>query len=57
MTNGSIWKLLLRFSVPMAIGLLFQQLYNTVDAIVVGKFVGTDALAGLAAAHRTYSIF
>ena len=47
MTNGSIWKLLLRFSVPMAIGLLFQQLYNTVDAVVVGNFVGKEALAAV----------
>ena len=47
MTNGSIWKLLLRFAVPMAIGLLFQQLYNTVDAVVVGNFVGKEALAAV----------
>ena len=47
MTNGSIWKLLLRFAVPMAIGLLFQQLYNTVDAVVVGNFDGKEALAAV----------
>ena len=47
MTRGVIWKQLLEFSVPMAIGLLFQQLYNTVDTLVVGRFVGTEALAAV----------
>lgn len=47
MTSGSIWKLLITFALPMAAGLLFQQLYNTVDTIVVGKFVGKEALAAV----------
>lgn len=47
MTTGSIWKLLLSFSVPLLIGNLFQQLYNTVDSLVVGNFVGTEALAAV----------
>lgn len=47
MTEGVIWKQLLQFAVPMAIGLLFQQLYNTVDAVVVGNFVGKEALAAV----------
>ncbi len=47
MTRGVIWKQLLEFSIPMAIGLLFQQLYNTVDTIVVGRFVGKEALAAV----------
>lgn len=47
MTQGVIWKQLLSFSVPMAIGLIFQQLYNTVDTIVVGRFVGREALAAV----------
>ena len=47
MTSGVIWKQLLEFSIPMAIGLLFQQLYNTVDTIVVGRFVGKAALAAV----------
>lgn len=47
MTEGVIWKTLLRFTIPMAIGLLFQQLYNTVDSIVVGQFVGKEALAAV----------
>ncbi len=47
MTGGSIWRQLLEFSIPMAIGLLFQQLYNTVDAVVVGHYVGKAALAAV----------
>lgn len=47
MTQGPIWRQLVGFSVPMAIGLLFQQLYNTVDTIVVGQFVSTQALAAV----------
>ena len=47
MTQGAIWRHLLHFSIPMAIGLLFQQLYNTVDTIVVGQFVGHQAQAAV----------
>lgn len=47
MTEGNIWMQLLHFSVPMAIGLLFQQLYNTVDTLVVGQFVGQQAQAAV----------
>ena len=47
MTQGNIWKHMLQFSVPMAIGLLFQQLYNTVDTLVVGQFVGQQAQAAV----------
>ena len=47
MTEGNIWMHLVRFSVPMAIGLLFQQLYNTVDTLVVGQFVGKQAQAAV----------
>ena len=47
MTHGSIWQHLMHFSIPMAIGLLFQQLYNTVDTVVVGHFVGHQAQAAV----------
>lgn len=47
MTQGNIWRHMLQFSVPMAIGLLFQQLYNTVDTLVVGQFVGKQAQAAV----------
>ena len=47
LTEGAIWEKLLVFFLPIAAGTLFQQLYNTVDASVVGKFVGTGALASV----------
>lgn len=47
MTQGPIRRHLIAFAIPMAIGLLFQQLYNTVDTIVVGQFVGKEALAAV----------
>lgn len=47
MTTGSTWKLLVAFAVPLLVGNLFQQLYNTVDSLVVGNFVGTEALAAV----------
>lgn len=47
MTKGSPSKLLLYFSIPILIGNLFQQLYNMVDTIIVGKAISTDALAAV----------
>lgn len=47
MTEGSIWRQLLRFSIPLILGNLFQQLYNTVDSIIVGNYIGRDALAAV----------
>lgn len=46
-TEGVIWKTLLAFFFPILLGTFFQQLYNTVDAIIVGKFVGKEALAAV----------
>ncbi len=46
-TEGVIWKQLLLFFFPIMLGTLFQQLYNTADAVVVGRFVGTQALAAV----------
>ena len=47
LTNGRPLKLLFFFALPMVLGNLFQQLYNMVDSMVVGKFVGEDALAAV----------
>ena len=47
MTEGSTIRLLVAFAVPLLIGNLFQQLYSTVDSIVVGNFVGKQALAAV----------
>ncbi len=49
-TEGVIWKNLLSFFFPILLGTFFQQLYNTVDAIIVGKFVGKEALAAVGGA-------
>ena len=45
--HGKIWKAILWFSIPMLVGNLFQQLYNTVDSYVVGNFVSSGALAAV----------
>lgn len=47
MTGGSPAKLILGFFIPMVFGLLFQQLYNMVDTIIVGKYLGVQALAAV----------
>lgn len=47
MTEGSIWKKILFFSIPLILGNLFQQLYNTVDSIIVGNYIGSEALAAV----------
>ena len=47
MTDGTIWKHLVNFAFPLFMGNIFQQLYNTVDSIVVGNFVGADALGAV----------
>lgn len=47
MTEGTIWKHLIYFAFPLFVGNIFQQLYNTVDSIVVGNFVGADALGAV----------
>ena len=47
MLNGVIWKEILLFFVPIMFGSIFQQLYNTADAMVVGNYVGKEALAAV----------
>lgn len=47
MTEGNIWKKILFFSIPMILGNLLQQMYNTVDSIIVGNYVGSNALAAV----------
>jgi len=50
MTEGSPWKKIVMFTVPMLIGNIAQQLYNTVDSVVVGNYVGDNALAAVGSA-------
>ena len=47
MTRGSPTRLILRFSLPLLVGNIFQQLYNMVDSVVVGRFVGSSALTAV----------
>lgn len=51
LTVGSIWKQLLLFALPIFIGQLFQNLYNSVDSLVVGNFVGKTALAAISSTN------
>lgn len=53
LTEGVVWKKLLGFFFPILLGLLFQQLYNTVDAVIVGRFVGDSALAAVGGGAAT----
>ena len=45
--TGPIWKGIVAFAIPIFFGNLFQQLYNTVDSLIVGNFLGSDALAAV----------
>lgn len=45
--NGSIWKGIVSFAIPLFLGNLFQQMYNTVDSLIVGNYLGSDALAAV----------
>ncbi|MCI9493622.1 MAG: MATE family efflux transporter [Lachnospiraceae bacterium] len=47
MTTGNPWKIILFFSLPVLLGNLFQQFYNMADAVIVGQFLGEDALAAV----------
>ena len=47
LTTGTVWKKLIIFFVPIAAGTILQQLYNAVDGLIVGRFVGTNALAAV----------
>ena len=49
MTKGSPWRLIVQFTVPVFLSQVFQQLYNTADALIVGRFLGDEALAAVSA--------
>ena len=49
MTEGNVLGLILRFALPLLVGNLLQQTYNMIDAAIVGRFLGTQALAGVGA--------
>ncbi len=49
MTKGNVLEHIIFFSIPMLIGNVFQQFYSVVDSIIVGKFIGKEALASVGA--------
>lgn len=57
MTSGSPVKLLLGFTIPLLIGNIFQQFYNMVDSIIVGRYVGANALASVGASGSINFLF
>ncbi len=57
MTKGNPTRLLLTFALPMLLGNLFQQVYNLVDSVVVGQFVGKDAFAAIGATSSVTFLF
>ncbi|MBO6240890.1 MAG: MATE family efflux transporter [Butyrivibrio sp.] len=56
MTVGEPWKQILKFTVPMLMGNVVQQLYSTVDSIVVGRYVGDNALAAVGSAAPIFNL-
>ncbi len=54
LTHGSVWKVIVRFALPLLIGNLLQQLYNVTDSIIVGQFLGKEALAVVSASFFIY---
>ncbi len=56
MTDGTPWKKIVVFAIPMLIGNIAQQLYSTVDSIVVGKYVGDNALAAVGSSSPIYNL-
>lgn len=55
MTKGSPLPVILQFTLPLIIGNIFQQLYNMADTIIVGRYVGADALAAVGSTERLCS--
>lgn len=57
LTEGAVWKNIILFALPLMIGNLFQQLYNTVDSIIVGNFIGKEALAAVGSVDSIINTF
>ena len=54
LTQGAVWKVILKFAFPLLIGNLLQQLYNLTDSVIVGRFLGKEALAAVSASFFIY---
>ena len=57
MTKGSYVKNIILFAIPLFFSNLFQQLYNSIDAIIVGKFLGTNSLAAVSSSGNLIFLF
>ena len=57
MTQGNPTALLLRFMVPLLVGNIFQQVYSMVDMMIVGRYIGPDALAAVGATNSLSFLF
>lgn len=57
MTEGPIFKTLWKFTIPMLVSVMFQQLYNIADSVIAGKFVGVNALAAVGASYPITMLF
>ena len=57
LTAGKPQSVLWRFSIPMFVSVIFQQLYNIADSVIAGKFAGEDALAAVGASYPITMIF
>lgn len=57
LTEGVIWKKLLFFALPVFLGNVFQQLYNTADSLIVGRFLGDEALAAVSSSGNLIFMF
>lgn len=56
MTQGTPWKKIVEFSIPMLLGNIAQQFYNTADSIIVGKYIGDNALAAVGSAFPVLNL-
>ena len=57
LTEGKILKTMLMFALPMILGNLLQQIYNIADTMVVGRFLGAEALAAVGSAYTLMTFF
>ena len=57
MTTGKEWKVIVGFAIPIFLSNLFQQMYNSVDSIIVGKYIGTNALGAVSSSGNLIFLF
>ena len=56
LTSGSIFRKLIKFSLPMIVGNFLQQIYNLADTLIVGKYIGANALASVGSVYYSYGM-